>query len=48
MKLPQIDSQLDVLNQEYASSGFAFNLVSVDYTKNVDWFELSDVEGPGR
>ncbi|KAL7412359.1 hypothetical protein BDY24DRAFT_416153 [Mrakia frigida] len=48
VKLPQIDSQLDVLNQGYASSGFAFNLVSVDYTKNVDWFELSDVEGPGR
>lgn len=34
----QITSQMNVLNQQYANSGFTFTLVSTDRTTNSDWF----------
>lgn len=34
----QINSQINVLNNAYAGSGFSFNLLSIDYTANDSWF----------
>lgn len=39
-----ISSQISVLNQQYANSGFQFTLVSTDYTTNAAWFGAA---GPG-
>ena len=39
----QIDDQMDVLNAAYASTGWSFNLVSVDRTTNATWYAM----GPG-
>ena len=39
----QINDQITVLNNAYASRGFSFNLVSVDYTNNNTWYTA----GPG-
>jgi len=37
-----VDDQIDVLNSEYASTGWSFNLVSTDFTGNKNWFQMSD------
>ncbi|MCY1023801.1 zinc metalloprotease [Pyxidicoccus sp. MSG2] len=34
----QIDNQITVLNQAYASSGVSFTLAGVDYTNNSQWY----------
>jgi len=34
----QINNQMTVLNNAYASAGFSFNLVSTDYTANDSWY----------
>ncbi|CAD6889483.1 unnamed protein product [Tilletia controversa] len=34
----QIQSQIDVLNQDYAKAGYSFHLVGSDWTHNADWF----------
>ena len=36
----QIDSQISVLNQAYAGTGWSFNLVSVDRTTNAAWYTM--------
>jgi len=36
----QIDQQIKVLNDAYASTHFKFQLVSVDHTTNPGWFEM--------
>jgi Pregnancy-associated plasma protein-A len=38
--LSQIQSQIDVLNQAYAFTGWSFNLVSVDRTTNSSWYTM--------
>jgi hypothetical protein len=38
----QIDAQINVLNQAYASSGWSFSLASVDRTTNATWYTVSD------
>jgi len=38
-----ITSQMNVLNAAYASTGWSFNLVSVDRTTNSTWFNACDV-----
>jgi hypothetical protein len=35
-----IASQIDVLNDGFASTGWSFNLVSTDYTTNSTWFTM--------
>lgn len=35
-----INSQMNVLNQAYAGTGFSFTLASVDYTDNAAWFNM--------
>jgi hypothetical protein len=37
-----IQKQIDVLNQDYASYGFSFYLISSDSTSNSDWFNNMD------
>jgi Pregnancy-associated plasma protein-A len=37
----QIQSQIDVLNDAYANSGFSFNLVDVDRTTNATWYTMA-------
>jgi hypothetical protein len=39
----QINSQISVLNSAFASTGWSFNLVSVDRTTNATWYTM----GPG-
>jgi len=36
----QIQSQMNVLNAAYASTGWSFNLVSVDRTTNATWYAM--------
>jgi|HigsolmetaAR201D_1030396.scaffolds.fasta_scaffold13040_2 Pregnancy-associated plasma protein-A. len=36
----QIREQIKVLNDAYASTGWSFNLVSIDRTTNARWFEM--------
>lgn len=36
----QIQAQIDVLNDAYAGTGFAFNLASVDRTTNSSWYTM--------
>ncbi|KAJ3299586.1 hypothetical protein HK104_008299 [Borealophlyctis nickersoniae] len=36
-----INAQIDVLNNDYASFGFQFNLVSIDRTNNPTWFNTA-------
>ena len=36
----EINAQINVLNAAYASSGFAFDVVSVDYTDNASWYTM--------
>ncbi|KAE8218227.1 hypothetical protein CF319_g7856 [Tilletia indica] len=38
----QIQSQINVLNQDYASSGYSFSLVGSDSTSNSDWYYNMD------
>ncbi|KAL4899871.1 hypothetical protein BDW74DRAFT_162875 [Aspergillus multicolor] len=38
----QIHKQIDVLNENYASTGFQFNLVNVSYTHNDHWTAIMD------
>lgn len=35
-----VDGQIDVLNSEYASSDYEFNLVSTDWTDNRTWYKM--------
>src|SRR5690242_8851617 len=37
----QIQSQLNVLNNAYASSGFSFSLVGTETTTNSDWYSIA-------
>lgn len=37
----QIDAQMSVLNSAYASSGYQFQLVSVDRTTNATWYTMT-------
>lgn len=37
----QINNQLSVLNNAYASSGFSFTLAGTDVTNNASWYNLS-------
>ncbi len=37
----QIDAQMSVLNNAYASSGYQFQLVSVDRTTNATWYTMT-------
>jgi hypothetical protein len=37
----QINSQLSVLNNAYASSGFSFRLVGTETTTNADWYSIA-------
>jgi Pregnancy-associated plasma protein-A len=37
-----IDDQIDVLNLAYAQHGYTFNLVVVDRTTNVNWFNMGE------
>jgi hypothetical protein len=39
----QINSQITVLNNAYAATGWSFNLVSIDRTTNATWYTM----GPG-
>jgi hypothetical protein len=39
--MSQITSQIAVLNAAYASTGWQFNLVSIDRTKNRPWFRMT-------
>jgi hypothetical protein len=43
LSLSMIQGQIDVLNTAYASTGWTFNLVSVDRTTNSSWYTM----GPG-
>jgi hypothetical protein len=36
----QINEQISILNAAYASTGFSFNLVSVDRTTNATWYTM--------
>ncbi|KAK0543761.1 hypothetical protein OC845_005967 [Tilletia horrida] len=38
----QIQSQINVLNQDYSSSGYTFTLIGSDSTSNTDWFNNMD------
>ena len=33
-----IDAQMEVLNNNFAKTGFSFDVVNVDRTVNADWF----------
>ncbi len=44
----QISSQIKVLNDAYASAGFAFSLVSVDDSSNADWYIATPQTTPER
>jgi hypothetical protein len=41
MPQSQIDSQITVLNDAYAASGFRFRLAGVDRTNNTSWYNVS-------
>ncbi|KZV99642.1 zincin [Exidia glandulosa HHB12029] len=38
----QIDAQIDVLNNDYATTGLSFTLAAVDFTTNSTWFQRAD------
>lgn len=38
----EINEQIDVMNDAYAGSGWTFNLVSTDFTKNSTWWNMTD------
>ncbi|CAD6936061.1 unnamed protein product [Tilletia controversa] len=42
----QIQAQIDVLNQDYAKSGYVFHLADSDSTSNPDWFHNLDLGQP--
>lgn len=37
----QVNNQISVLNAKYLSSGIQFQLVSIDYTANNNWYTMS-------
>ena len=36
----EINAQINVLNSAYEGTGFAFNVVAVDYTDNASWYNM--------
>ncbi|KAF8637879.1 hypothetical protein AX17_002502 [Amanita inopinata Kibby_2008] len=42
----QIQSQIAVINRDYATSGFSWRLAGVDRTINIDWFNNEYINNP--